>query len=300
MKKKYKIFITGGTGFLGSNIINKLLNQKKYDVHVLCRNSSKFVRINKKNLKKIKIYKLEHANLENIFIKNKFDAVIHCATNYGLRQQDISEIIQPNLILPMRLLDLCKNYNVKAFLNTDTILNKNISNYSLSKYHFTEWFKLFSKEFYCTNIKIEHFFGPKDDDTKFVIYIIKSFLNNSPSIQLTKGIQKRDFVYIDDVVSAINKILNYSLTKKGGFETFEIGSGKNISIKNIVLLIKKLCKNKITKTEFGKLNMRKNDALSVSLNLNKIYKLNWKPKYNLNSSLEKTIKYYKKNLWNIL
>ena len=296
MKEKYKIFITGGTGFLGSNIINKLLNQKKYDVHVLCRNSSKFVRINKKNLKKIKIYKLEHANLENIFVKNKFDAVIHCATNYGLRQQDISEIIQPNLILPMRLLDLCKNYNVKAFLNTDTILNKNISNYSLSKYHFTEWLKLFSKEFYCTNIKIEHFFGPKDDDTKFVIYIIKSFLNNSPSIQLTKGIQKRDFVYIDDVVSAINKILNYSLTKKGGFETFEIGSGKNISIKNIVLLIKKLCKNKITKTEFGKLNMRKNDALSVSLNLNKIYKLNWKPKYNLNSSLEKTIKYYKKNL----
>ena len=296
MKEKYKIFITGGTGFLGSNIINKLLSQKKYDVHVLCRNSSKFVRINKKNLKKIKIYKLEHANLENIFIKKKFDAVIHCATNYGLRQQDISEIIQPNLILPMRLLDLCKNYNVKAFLNTDTILNKNISNYSLSKYHFTEWLKLFSKEFYCTNIKIEHFFGPKDDDTKFVIYIIKSFLNNSPSIQLTKGIQKRDFVYIDDVVSAINKILNYSLTKKGGFETFEIGSGKNISIKNIVLLIKKLCKNKITKTEFGKLNMRKNDALSVSLNLNKIYKLNWKPKYNLNSSLEKTIKYYKKNL----
>ena len=296
MKEKYKIFITGGTGFLGSNIINKLLNQKKYDVHVLCRNSSKFVRINKKNLKKIKIYKLESTNLEKIFIKNKFDAVIHCATNYGLRQQDISEIIQPNLILPMRLLDLCKNYNVKAFLNTDTILNKNISNYSLSKYHFTEWLKLFSKEFYCTNIKIEHFFGPKDDDTKFVIYIIKSFLNNSPSIQLTKGIQKRDFVYIDDVVSAINKILNYSLTKKGGFETFEIGSGKNISIKNIVLLIKKLCKNKITKTEFGKLNMRKNDALSVSLNLNKIYKLNWKPKYNLNSSLEKTIKYYKKNL----
>ena len=296
MKEKYKIFITGGTGFLGSNIINKLLSQKKYDVHVLCRNSSKFLRINKKNLKKIKIYKLEHANLENIFLKNKFDAVIHCATNYGLRQQDISEIIQPNLILPMRLLDLCKNYNVKAFLNTDTILNKNISNYSLSKYHFTEWLKLFSKEFYCTNIKIEHFFGPKDDDTKFVIYIIKSFLNNSPSIQLTKGIQKRDFVYIDDVVSAINKILNYSLTKKGGFETFEIGSGKNISIKNIVLLIKKLCKNKITKTEFGKLNMRKNDALSVSLNLNKIYKLNWKPKYNLNSSLEKTIKYYKKNL----
>ena len=294
MKKKYKILITGGTGFLGSSIINQLSNSKKYYIHMLSRKSSNFQRIDKKNLKKIKLFKLESSNLEKIFKKFKFDVVIHCATNYGLRKQDISEIIQPNLILPMRLLDLCKNYNVKAFLNTDTILNKNISNYSLSKYHFVEWLKLFSNEFYCTNIKIEHFFGPKDDDTKFVIFIIKSFLNNSLSIPLTKGLQKRDFVYIDDVVQAIKKILNYSLTKKNGFETFEIGSGKNISIKSIVLLIKRLCKNKVTKLQFGELKMRKNDALSVNLNLKKIYNLNWKPKYNLNRSLEKTIKYYKR------
>ena len=294
MKKKYKVLITGGTGFLGSSIINQLSNSKKYYIYMLSRKSSNFQRIDKKNLKKIKLFKLESSNLEKIFKKFKFDVVIHCATNYGLRKQDISEIIQPNLILPMRLLDLCKNYNVKAFLNTDTILNKNISNYSLSKYHFVEWLKLFSNEFYCTNIKIEHFFGPKDDDTKFVIFIIKSFLNNSLSIPLTKGIQKRDFVYIDDVVQAINKILNYSLTKKNGFETFEIGSGKNISIKSIVLLIKKLCKNKLTKLQFGKLKMRKNDALSVNLNLKKIHNLKWKPKYNLNRSLIKTIKYYKR------
>ena len=294
MKKKYKILITGGTGFLGSSIINQLANSKKYYICMLIRKSSNLQRIDNKNLKKIKLFKLESSNLEKIFKKFKFDVVIHCATNYGLRKQDISEIIQPNLILPMRLLDLCKNYNVKAFLNTDTILNKNISNYSLSKYHFVEWLKLFSNEFYCTNIKIEHFFGPKDDDTKFVIFIIKSFLNNSLSIPLTKGIQKRDFVYIDDVVQAINKILNYSLTKKNGFETFEIGSGKNISIKSIVLLIKKLCKNKLTKLQFGKLKMRKNDALSVNLNLKKIHNLKWNPKYNLNRSLIKTIKYYKR------
>ena len=95
----------------------------------------------------------------------------------------------------MQLLDLAKNYKVKAFLNTDTILNKNVSNYSLSKYHFSEWLKLFSEDFYCTNIKIEHFFGARDDDTKFVISIIKSFLNNSKKISLTKGTQKRFCLY---------------------------------------------------------------------------------------------------------
>ena len=293
MNKKYKILITGGTGFLGSNLVNQLLKDNRFKLYLLCRKTSNFERINKSNIKKIIKFNIENKNLNNFFQKNNFDAIVHCATNYGLSKKTISDIIQPNLILPMQLLDLAKNYKVKAFLNTDTILNKNVSNYSLSKFHFSEWLKLFSEDFYCTNIKIEHFFGPRDDDTKFVISIIKSFLNNSKKINLTKGNQKRDFVYIDDVVSAMKKILLYSLKQKKGFDIFEVGSGINVSIKKIVKLIKKLCDNNSTKLEFGKIPMRKNESLYVKLNLKKLSKLNWKPKYSLEESLKKTIKYYK-------
>ena len=293
MNKKYKILITCGTGFLGSNLVNQLLKDNRFKLYLLCRKTSNFERINKSNIKKIIKFNIENKNLNNFFQKNNFDAIVHCATNYGLSKKTISDIIQPNLILPMQLLDLAKNYKVKAFLNTDTILNKNVSNYSLSKFHFSEWLKLFSEDFYCTNIKIEHFFGPRDDDTKFVISIIKSFLNNSKKINLTKGNQKRDFVYIDDVVSAMKKILLYSLKQKKGFDIFEVGSGINVSIKKIVKLIKKLCDNNSTKLEFGKIPMRKNESLYVKLNLKKLSKLNWKPKYSLEESLKKTIKYYK-------
>ena len=93
----------------------------------------------------------------------------------------------------------------------------------------------------------------------------------------------------------MDKILTYSLKKKIGYDLFEVGTGKNVSIKNIVKMIKKICKNTKSKLNFGKIPMRKNELLKVNLNLKKLKALKWKPIYNLENSLKKTIDYYKKN-----
>ena len=98
MKKKYKILITGATGFLGSNLVNELCKNDKFKIFILCRFTSNFKRIEKKNLKKVLVLKIENINLNRIFQKYKFDSIIHCATNYGLKKKNISEVIQPNLI----------------------------------------------------------------------------------------------------------------------------------------------------------------------------------------------------------
>ena len=295
MQKKVNILLSGGSGFLGSNLVNYLYKNKKYNLYLLKRSGSNFSRINKNIFKRLNFIQYPNRNLAKIFKAKKIDCVIHCATNYGSRKNTISEIIQPNLILPMQLLDLCYLNNVRCFLNTDTVLDKRVSNYSLSKNQFSEWLRHYSKNFACSNIKIEHFFGPGDNETKFVISTIKSFLNNEKNLNFTLGTQKRDFIFIDDVVSAMDKILTYSLKKKIGYDLFEVGTGKNVSIKNIVKMIKKICKNTKSKLNFGKIPMRKNELLKVNLNLKKLKALKWKPIYHLENSLKRTIDYYKKN-----
>jgi CDP-paratose synthetase len=285
-----KILITGGNGFLGSNLVNKL-SGKKYFLYLLVRKNSNLFRLNKN--KKITFLFLDDLKLDNFFKKNSFDLIIHCATNYGLDKTELSEIIYPNLLLPLKLLDMAKKYNVKRFINTDTILNKIISGYSLSKYQFVDWLKIFSNTLYCCNVKIEHFYGPKDNLTKFVISVIVKLLNHEKEIDFTKGTQKRDFVYISDVVNALEKIVSHSLKKEKGYQTFEIGSGKAISVKYLVKLIAKLTNNQITKLNFGKLAFRMNEPMNVRVDLKNIKKLGWRNNVKLADGLKKTIKFYK-------
>jgi nucleoside-diphosphate-sugar epimerase len=294
--KTAKILITGGNGFLGSNLVNKI-SKKNYSLYLLVRDKSDISRL--KLNKKIKLFKLKKENLEIFFIKNKFDLIIHCATNYGIQEDNSSNTIYPNLLLPLQLLDLAKKYSVKSFINTDTILNKNISSYTLSKNQFVDWLKLFSKFLNCYNVKLEHFYGPKDNNNKFVISTICRLLRQEDKIQFTKGSQKRDFVYISDVVRALEKIILFALKnnknnlKHFNFKTFEIGTGRQISIKSFIFLIAKLTGNNRTRLEFGKLPFRKNEIMNVKVDLKNIQKLSWKSRIKLEHGLTKTINYYK-------
>lgn len=283
------ILITGSTGFLGSSIINNI-SGKKYRFISLYRKESNFRRVKKfKNNKK---YIISSSNLKKIFKKYKIDLILHSATHYGTNDVDTSNIMNANLVLPLRLLAFAKQYNVKRFINTDTILPKNISSYTLSKHQFNEWLKTYSNSLFCCNVRIEHFFGPGDDSSKFVIRIINKLIKNVSYINLTKGNQKRDFVFIKDVVDAIKIIIKDSLRYKNGYTNYDIGKGVSISIKKFILLARKLTRNKSTKLNFGILKLRKREAMDIKVNISKLKKLGWKPKCNLHSALIKTIKYY--------
>jgi CDP-paratose synthetase len=289
-----KLLITGSTGFLGSNLIKKLI-KKKYFIICLVRNKSNFENV--KNFRKhryIKFFNYEKKGLRKVFLDYRIDGVIHCATNYGLNLTTSHEIIDSNLIFPLKILELSAKSGVKFFINSDTILNKNISEYTLSKNQFNEWLKLYSKKIRCCNVKLEHFYGPGDNKTKFVIDLILSFLSRKKNIDFTPGNQKRDFIYIDDVVEAFIKILNFSLYNNFNYEEFEVGTQKYLKLKKFVRTVKKLSKNCETNLNFGALKYRKNEKMNININIKSLKKIGWRPKVSLRQGLLKTIKYYEK------
>jgi nucleoside-diphosphate-sugar epimerase len=279
--------VTGATGFLGSNLLKKLIH-KNYNVIVLKRSFSNTIRI-RDMVRKIKFYNIDKINPEDIFKENKIDIILHCATNYGRREIDPASLIQANLTMPLQLLELAKKNSVPCFINTDTILDKRVSHYSLSKNQFREWLALYARELICINVALEHFYGPHDDNSKFVPYIINNILNRADKIDLTEGKQKRDFIYIDDVVTAFIAIIQNAGNLKKGFLNYEIGTGKSVEIRKFVTLVKNMANNNNTILNFGAIPYRENEIMNSKANIAEIRKLKWKPKFSLKEGLLRTI-----------
>lgn len=236
------------------------------------------------------IYDFDKINLDEFFKVNSFDGIIHCATEYGRKNTSWIKIIEANLIFPLNLIKAAINSGVSIFINIDTMLSPNVSKYSLSKHQFRQWLELLSEDIHVSNIRMEHFYGPGDDESKFVSYIVRSLIKNVNEIPLTEGYQKRDFVYIEDAVRAIITVMQNAFLKKNkGFFECELGSGFSVSIREMVELAKAVSGNGITTLKFGALPYRKTEDMKLEVNLREMRNLGWSPQYSLRDGLEKMI-----------
>jgi nucleoside-diphosphate-sugar epimerase len=269
-----KILLTGVTGYLGSNLAKSLL-EKGYEIVALKRSFSDVNRI-KDFIQSICIYDIDKCRLQQPFIENKIDVIIHTATCYGRKNENAVTIFETNTLFPLELLENAISFHVPSFINTDTALDKYVNNYSLSKKQFTEWGKKFTdeKRISFININLEHFYGPFDDSSKFLTYIIKSCYTNVPELSLTFGEQKRDFIYISDVISAYLLLLKTIGQEVYSFQEYNVGSSQPIKIKDLVELVHKLTNSK-TELKFGAIPYRKNEIMESVANIDALAKLGW-------------------------
>jgi len=281
------ILMTGATGFLGSNLLQALVDREMFVV-ILKRSFSDINRI-KYLMDKVVFFDLDKTSIEEVFKKTRVNVILHCATDYGRKNNDPLPVIEANLTLPLKLLDAGKKNNISCFINADTFLDKRINYYSLSKQQFKEWLSLYSRHLTCVNMILEHFYGPFDDKTKFVSFVLDKLLSNASYIDLTAGGQKRDFIFIRDVVAAFIKVLENFAVLKRGVHNFEIGTEVQTGIKDFVNLARKLSANNSTKLNFGVLPYRENEVMEARVDTKALRSLGWAPEYSLEEGLRETI-----------
>jgi len=297
MKNK-KILITGGTGFIGIHLINKL---KKSGVEII--NISHHKKIDDVENINVDLKKTDFSFLDNL----DFDYVIHLAAfSSPKRSKNKEETIELNVNATRRFLEKVGERKVKKiiFLSSALVyaesnnlikeedsLNKNLIDiYTKSKILGEKiCLDLKEKGLPILIFRLSNGYGPgqqwEGDSTLIPQLISQAILNNK--ISLFNRRQIRDYIYIDDIVDAIIRALNTSFSG-----VLNLGTGKGTSSGDIAERIFKL-----TGTEIENLNYKIIGPEKIILDISKINEvLNWRPKIRIEEGLNKTIKYYKKLL----
>jgi len=282
------VLLTGATGFLGSKLAARLLDfPDAYCVTALMRSKSNTLRI--KDLAGLRLVDMGRESLDDLFAAARFDIIIHCATDYGRDATVRSDIVEANLLLPVRLLDLGIRHGLSVFINTDTMLDKGVSSYTLSKRQFREWLENAADRIVGVNVVLEHFYGAGDNPSKFVTRVIRDLLAEVPAIPLTLGEQKRDFIYIDDVVEAFVRILARVASTRPSCQEYQVGTGHSVTLREFVAIAHELCGKPSTRLEFGAISYRLNEPMDVKVDLGPLHALGWAPCWPLRRGLAETI-----------
>ncbi len=304
MKNNCKILIAGGTGFIGYHLCS-FFRKKKWIVHSFSISKPKknrkvkgvkyiFGDVAKKNdlIKKLDIYYDYIVNLSGYVDHSKNKSILRTHF-YGCR----------NLInnfkkkLPKKFIQIGSSieYGKSKSPQKESLLKKinTFSVYGNAKLESTLFLlSIFKKKkIPLSIIRLYLVYGPNQDNNRVIPFIINNSLKGN-KFNCSPGFQFRDFLYIDDLISAIYKSLK---SNKNNGEVINIGSQKPIKIKKLIHKIVKLVGK--GKPNFSRIKIRLDEPLKLYPDITKAKRiLNWSPKYSLEKGLIKTINYYKKNV----
>lgn len=285
------ILLTGASGFLGSAIALHLLDIG-YHVALLLRPTSRLHRLRSKETS----FELGRCSTDDEidrFIRHiQPDVVIHTTCAYGHHGETLAQLSDANLRVGLVILQAAMRAKMPVtFINTGTVLDANVSPYALAKHHFAQWGRFLadqsSHELRFINVRLHQIYGPGDDPSKFVTHVLNTCFRNEPTLNLTAGEQKRDFIYIDDAVRAYSTLLDQLNNLEKALD-IEVGSGISPTIRQFVQTIHRLTCSR-TELRFGALPYRSNEPMHCQANIKQMKSLGWQPKFDLEQGLERTL-----------
>ena len=298
MKKK-TILITGVTGFLGSHLLKRIDSKNDYVIIGLKRSFSDLRRIRDTKFNDVTFYDVDLCSLEDVFNRSKIDLIIHTATEYGRQNGSLCKILEANLLFPIKIIELAIQYNTNCFINTDSYFNKDnftynyLLDYSLSKKSLIIWLKTLSDKIQVANIVLEHLYGEGDSEQKFVEMMIQRIaIKKEKSVDLTHGHQRRDFIYIADVVDAYLKIVEHCFTNTFRYKVFNVGTGVPTEIRYFVEQIKQISKSP-TVLDFGKIPYRCDEIMESKADTSEFQNIRFAASISVEKGIQNILQFYR-------
>ena len=316
-----KIIVTGGLGFIGSNLIDLLLRKNYFVVNIdKVTYSSNFY--NTKNYSKSKNYRfikndIRSKKIKKIFFKFKPTGIFNLAAESHVDKSiDNPEIfVQNNIVGTCNLLEAFKDYSKEyrsrlIHVSTDEIYGDILagrsseqdpyhpsSPYAASKAASNHLVSSFIRTYKIPGIitNCSNNYGPRQDPTKLIPKLIYNILHNRPLPIYGKGVNSRDWIYVKDHCEALIKV--FLKGKVGQF--YNIGSNQNLNNLQVSKILMKYSKSVMKLGRKVKINFvkdRPGHDLRYALNSNKIKKeLKWHPNTSFQEGIKLTFDWYNKN-----
>jgi UDP-glucose 4-epimerase len=312
MEKRSSILVTGGAGFIGSHMVDRLI-KNNWDVTVIDNLSTGEKKYINHRSDFIQGDILNKQLIKNAF-KKKFDAVFHiagCASSINSFNDPEKDILT-NFLGTVNIVSSCLDTGVPRLLYASSMtvygkvdklpiseetLCKPISYYGISKYaserfiHATGERIDLKKPFHATSFRMFNVYGPRQSLTNPYQGVMAIFIGNTqrnePITIFGDGNQSRDFIYIDDVVDIWTSTIE---NKKTFGNVYNVGYGKDISVNELTRsIIKVLGKNPKTYPISYK-TARPGDQRHMRADISSVCSdLKWKPKNPLEKGLSSTI-----------
>ena len=316
-----KIIVTGGLGFIGSNLIDLLISKNYYVINIdKVTYSSNFYNIREyKNSKNYKFLKcdIKDKKIRNILFKYKPAAIFNLAAETHVdRSIDSPEsFIQSNIVGVFNLLECFKKFSKShksklIHISTDEVYGDILSGRSSENYPYkpsspyaaskaasdhlvSSYVRTYKIPAMITNCSNNY--GPKQHPEKLIPKLIYNIFNNKPLPIYGKGTNSREWIYVKDHCEALLKVF----TKGKNGEFYNIGSNKNL---NNIQVSKELINVSKSINKIGKkvkilfVKDRPGHDVRYALNSDKIkIKLGWKPRTNFRQGIKLTFDWYYKN-----
>ena len=324
-----KILVTGAAGFIGYHLAKSLINTE-YDLvgidnlnsyYDLELKKARLINLKKLNFNFYKIDICDQTKLENLFIKNNFDIIIHLAAQAGVRYsiEKPQEYLQSNINGFFNILELARHHKIKhlIFASSSSIYGENENSsfaenqitdtpknlYAASKksnelmsYSYSSLFKL-----PCTALRFFTVYGPWGRPDMAYFKFVKNIYDGKFIEVFGQGKMYRDFTYVDDIIDGILKILNNGPPiqndrnnqpiNRPPWEVYNLGNNKSILLEEFIKTIESIIGKKSKKTF---LDLQPGDMKFTLADISKAQKkLNFYPKTSIKDGLSEFIKWYK-------